>query len=769
MERVSSTDQPSLQEQIHNVRLAMLAAFNQGEGVYSPPIYDPNLLEEFCKTHGAPTLFQSLIKMMTPLRHHRRKANSGKSEETRKHAVTMVYMLSYTQSQRCNWLQQDVANFLNYHGLSDSGMRALHEMGMCVGMYKFYRGVHDSSKHHFVRIKNVVDKALENQQAIVIIIDDYTNIHTRRRCDTSQQRNNSHMATILLRVFDIPAVRIQEVPANMPGGINVHLLMNELDRNMASLFSTFATTAPQQIMHQFFDPHMERLRLTTYMYGEHNDVRQIRGVQNAYLIDCVPQPLKSYTNYLEAAQIYLATPLQQYLQQFNVIIPGDWPSQFYQRQLSYNLEEQSPLRNTIATMGPLHVSLNGQENVVLKFITFFKAFYRHLFQKQLANKPKPWRITLMLELLYGGWTLIRQPVLTRLQRFKDVQFVTLLNLVDNYVPLTLSIYSVYFKADAFDQYFLAMQQVWVMYYTFQRKHYDKAPLVWLSNVAYWKYTGHPLYTLVKNNLHLTDEYPIENFHSLLRARTNEWDTPAAIQRKARLIDANKHNLQHFSTYFVPPKRAMLNHNQLRRLKVKCAKYLLSIVDDICHNPFAAQEQPRLPRQRKRVSRWVLPHLFGQVPVKNVLLPLGYQWYGNSATERRLQPKGQTGPFHPDQRQSCDRTGCHNAHSPIIFFSCGHSFHATCVAPVLDRCFICEQGLLGALTEKATIARNAIFHPDANTDQDDQNDSDSSDDDGDVDEDEMNADEHQTMTAAEAAAEIQNLSQLIANLPPVQLL
>ena len=107
-------------------------------------------------------------------------------------------MLSYTQSQRCNWLQQDVANFLNYHGLSDSGMRALHEMGMCVGMYKFYRGVHDSSKHHFVQIKNVVDKALENQQAIVIIIDDYTNIHTRRRCDTSQQRNNSHMATILL-------------------------------------------------------------------------------------------------------------------------------------------------------------------------------------------------------------------------------------------------------------------------------------------------------------------------------------------------------------------------------------------------------------------------------------------------------------------------------------------------------------------------------------------------------------------------------------------
>ena len=139
--------------------------------------------------------------------------------------------------------------------------------------------------------------------------------------------------------------------------------------------------------------------------------------------------------------MYLATPLQEYLQPFDILIPGDWPSQFYQRQLAYNEppgDLGAPFKNTVATMGPLHVSLNGQENVVLKFIDFFKPFYHHLFGKQLANKPEPWRITLMLELLYGGWTLIRQPVLARLQRFKDLQVCTLLNLVDNYVPLTLS-------------------------------------------------------------------------------------------------------------------------------------------------------------------------------------------------------------------------------------------------------------------------------------------------------------------------------------------
>ena len=52
----------------------------------------------------------------------------------------------------------------------------------------------------------------------------------------------------------------------------------------------------------------------------------------------------------------------------------------------------------------------------------------------------------MLEVLYGGWTLIREPIVARLGRSKDLQIRTLLNLLDNYTPLTLSIYSILFKA-----------------------------------------------------------------------------------------------------------------------------------------------------------------------------------------------------------------------------------------------------------------------------------------------------------------------------------
>ena len=88
---------------------------------------------------------------MTSLR-HQRQSHSGKTLDAHKHVVVVIYMLAYSQSQMCNWLQKDVANFCHYHGLSDIGMRALHEMGVSVGMTSFYKGVHDSRKHHIVSI-----------------------------------------------------------------------------------------------------------------------------------------------------------------------------------------------------------------------------------------------------------------------------------------------------------------------------------------------------------------------------------------------------------------------------------------------------------------------------------------------------------------------------------------------------------------------------------------------------------------------------------------
>ena len=91
------------------------------------------------------------------------------------------------------------------------------------------------------------------------------------------------MATVILQDFDLPAITIQQPPANFLGAINIHLLNNFL-HNMPLFFRTYIVRGPQQPNPYFFNPDNERLRLTTHLYGESNNVRQVRGVANAHLI-----------------------------------------------------------------------------------------------------------------------------------------------------------------------------------------------------------------------------------------------------------------------------------------------------------------------------------------------------------------------------------------------------------------------------------------------------------------------------------------------------
>ena len=148
-----------------------------------------------------------------------------------------------------------------------------------------------------------------------------------------------------------------------------------------------------------------------------------------------------------------------------------------------------PITSLVPCMGPLHVDLNADEDIVINFLPFLRFVYESIFPgKKLANKPKPWR-TQFLEVTYGGWTLIRNAVRTVFHQSKDLQYSTLLNLLDNYIPLALAFYNILFKLNCLDDYFLAVFRLWVMFFCFRRRHYNKSPLIWLSNILFWKNGG----------------------------------------------------------------------------------------------------------------------------------------------------------------------------------------------------------------------------------------------------------------------------------------
>ena len=63
----------------------------------------------------------------------------------------------------------------------------------------------------------------------------------------------------------------------------------------------------------------------------------------------------------------------------------------------------NPISSLVPCMGPLHVDLNADENIVINFLPFLRFVYESIFPgKRLADKPKPQRTRFLLEVTYGG-------------------------------------------------------------------------------------------------------------------------------------------------------------------------------------------------------------------------------------------------------------------------------------------------------------------------------------------------------------------------------
>mgnify|MGYP002803559544 CR=1 FL=1 len=99
-----------------------------------------------------------------------------------------------------------------------------------------------------------------------------------------------------------------------------------------------------------------------------------------------------------------------------------------------------------------------------------------------------------------------------LRKCKDIEFLTLLNLLDNYTPLVLSIYSIVFKCNKYELFCQSLLHCSVMFVVFQRRHYNKALLIILSAFSHLQENTSTimLKTLRQNLVHLMN-MPLRTF------------------------------------------------------------------------------------------------------------------------------------------------------------------------------------------------------------------------------------------------------------------
>ena len=111
----------------------------------------------------------------------------------------------------------------------------------------------------------------------------------------------------------------------------------------------------------------------------------------------------------------------------------------------------------ISMVGPLHITFNAKEDIMQHFHRFFTYIYEHIFPKsKLADKPRPWRTAFLLEVTYGGWTLIWRKIKQIFRKCRHPLYGIFLNLLDSCLPLVPSMYSVSFRLNNFELYYEAM-------------------------------------------------------------------------------------------------------------------------------------------------------------------------------------------------------------------------------------------------------------------------------------------------------------------------
>lgn len=287
-------------------------------------------------------------------------------------------------------------------------------MGTSVSSKVISRNRAAIAKQNFQVCNDAIQEAINKEFTILLMIDDYHNIHTIRRPQEEKRVYKvDHMCTIIIKIVkEVPAIPFSSVNLfHNPCGIDADLLVNKLCS--IQFFSQICTSSFSSSMPEFtsfsFDPVMGRHQMESHDY---QGASSLRSFIDVYLIDFVKLPLKSKKNYEDAFEIVLNTNMREYLSKFVVLMPADWPGQYFPRQIVYQKVSQAtaasnvsqgsichPLNSVIPTLGPLHVDLNADQAIVLGYMPFMRLIYESVFPgKKLADKPKAWRIQFLLEL-----------------------------------------------------------------------------------------------------------------------------------------------------------------------------------------------------------------------------------------------------------------------------------------------------------------------------------------------------------------------------------
>ena len=143
------------------------------------------------------------------------------------------------------------------------------------------------------------------------------------------------------------------------------------------------------------------------------------------------------------------------------------------------------ISNTIHEQGPFYVCLNAQEDPIQTFKFRFEQLYLFIFNKELPQRPKEFRISLCIIATLLRWIMVQKHIISRLANGKNHEYACLLYLLEDVVLLVFYQYQI-FRSGNLEIYFQVMLYMAVFFTCWRRRHYNKPTLSWLSDADYQK-------------------------------------------------------------------------------------------------------------------------------------------------------------------------------------------------------------------------------------------------------------------------------------------
>ena len=126
----------------------------------------------------------------------------------------------------------------------------------------YYKRVQNIENDYLQIVTEITGDALNNGHLIICIINDYTSVHTKCRPTEEQASKATHMATVVIHVFEnIPAIPLGDIEnVHNPLGIDAQLVSDHVtsDDVMSIVGNSFASSMPPSYSEQFFAPETQR-------------------------------------------------------------------------------------------------------------------------------------------------------------------------------------------------------------------------------------------------------------------------------------------------------------------------------------------------------------------------------------------------------------------------------------------------------------------------------------------------------------------------------